>query len=68
MVDMRTSYAREVVADLDARFGVPVLDPVPRSVRVAESAALGRSIIATAPRSAAARAYRRLAVRVLDGA
>lgn len=61
MVDLRTAHAREVLADLGERYGLPVLTPVPRSVRVAEAPARGRSILSTAPRSTAAAAYRELA-------
>jgi chromosome partitioning protein len=64
LVDLRTAHAREVIADLAERFGVEVLEPVPRSVRVAEAAARGRSVVTAAPRSAAAAAYRRLAARL----
>jgi chromosome partitioning protein len=66
MVDGRTAHAREVLADVPERFGLPVLAVVPRSVRVAESAARGRSIVTAAPRSHAAAAYRGLASRVLQ--
>ena len=61
MVDLRTAHAREVLADLGERYGLPVLAPVPRSVRVAEAPARGRSVVATAPGSTAAAAYRELA-------
>jgi chromosome partitioning protein len=64
VVDLRTAHARDVIADLAERFDVAVLDPVPRSVRVAEAAARGRSVVSTSPRSAAAAAYRRLAARL----
>jgi chromosome partitioning protein len=67
MVDLRTSHAREVVADLAGRYGLPVLGPVPRSVRVAEAPARGRSVLATASRSAAATAYREVAAELLRG-
>jgi chromosome partitioning protein len=59
--DGRTMHARAVLADLGPRFGVPVLDPIPRSVRFAEAPAVGRTILATAPRSEGAAAYRRVA-------
>ncbi|WP_380166179.1 ParA family protein [Jannaschia sp. R86511] len=67
MVDLRTSHARQVVADLGERYGLPVLGPVPRSVRVAEAPARGRSVLATAGRSAAAQAYRDVADTLLTG-
>ncbi len=65
MVDMRTSHARQVVSDLGERYGLPVLGPVPRSVRVAEAPARGRSVLATAGRSTAAVAYREVAEALL---
>lgn len=61
MVDIRTAHAREVLDDLGERYGLPVLAPVPRSVRVAEAPAKGRSVVSTARSSTAARAYRALA-------
>ncbi|MGJ7441921.1 ParA family protein [Aquipuribacter sp. MA13-6] len=67
MVDMRTAHARQVVADLGERYGLPVLGPVPRSVRVAEAPARGRSVLATAGRSSAAVAYREVADVLLAG-
>lgn len=67
MVDLRTSHARTVVADLGSRYGLPVLGPVPRSVRVAEAPARGRSVLATASRSTAALAYREVAAELLVG-
>lgn len=68
MVDLRTSHARQVVADLSERYGLPVLGPVPRSVRVAEAPARGRSVLATAGRSTAATAYREVAGALLPPA
>lgn len=67
-VDVRTSHAREVIADLAGRFDVEVLEPVPRSVRVAEAAARGRSVVTASPRSGAAAVYRRVAAKLLEPA
>lgn len=67
MVDLRTAHARDVVADLGDRYGLPVLGPVPRSVRVAEAPAQGRSVLSSAGRSKAAVAYRELADVLLAG-
>lgn len=65
MYDGRTRHARQVLADLEHRYGLPVLEPpVPKSVRFAEAPELGRSIIQHAPDSPGADAYRRLAERV----
>lgn len=65
LFDGRTAHAQAVLADLQPRYRVPVFEPIPRSVRFSEAPAVGRSILATAPRSAGARAYRALAQEVL---
>ena len=66
MFDARTGHARAVLADVGERYGVPVLQPpIPRSVRFAEAPAAGRSILATAPRSPGAVAYRQLAAGLM---
>ena len=64
--DGRTAHAQAVLADLGPRYGVRVFDPIPRSIRFAEAPAVGRTIVATSPRSAGARAYRALAQALLD--
>jgi len=67
MFDGRTRHAREVLADLEERYGLPVLGPpVPKSVRFAEAPGQARSILEHAPRSAGAEAYRTIA-RILHG-
>ena len=65
LFDGRTSHARAVLDDLPARYGVPVLRPISRSIRFAEAPATGRSILATAGRSAGARDYREVAAELL---
>ena len=48
-------------------YGVDVLEPfVPKSVKVAEAPAKGRSILTHAPRSRSAEAYRELAALLLS--
>ena len=64
--DGRTAHAQAVLADLGPRYGVRVFDPIPRSIRFAEAPAVGRTILATSPRSAGAQAYRALAQALLD--
>jgi len=67
MFDGRTKLGREVLDDVRTRYGVEVLDPpVPKSVRVAEAPARGRSVLEHASRSSSAEAYRKLAAG-LDG-
>lgn len=61
MYDKRLAHARAIKQDLSERFDVPMLAPIPRSVKVAEAPALGRSVLATAKSSPAALAYRQLA-------
>jgi chromosome partitioning protein len=66
MFDGRTNLAREVVASVQERFGLTVLDPpVPKSVKVAEAPGKGRSVLGHASRSKAAEAYRALAGTLL---
>ncbi|MCH1447612.1 MAG: ParA family protein [Actinobacteria bacterium] len=61
MFDGRTAHAKAVLADIGPRYGVRVFEPIPRSIRFAEAPAVGRTILATAPDSPGARAYRQLA-------
>ncbi len=65
LFDGRTSHAQAILADLGPRYGVPVFQPIPRSIRFAEAPAVGRTILATSPQSAGARAYRQLAHSLL---
>ena len=65
MFDGRTRHTREVLADVETRYGLPVLAPmIPRSVRFAEAPATGQSILGHAPSSIGAVAYRELAETV----
>ncbi len=57
MFDGRSLHSRAVLADVRSRFDVPVLTPIPRSVRFAEAPGMGGSILVTARRSAGAQAY-----------
>jgi len=72
LFDSRTSHAREVLADITARYGLDVLEPpIAKSVRFAEAPAAGKSILRTAGRTPGAQAYRALARRLAgtaDGA
>jgi chromosome partitioning protein len=66
MFDSRTRHTREVLADVEVRYGLPVLRPmIPRSVRFAEAPARGQSILEHAPSAVGAVAYRELAQTVL---
>jgi chromosome partitioning protein len=65
MYDGRTNHARAVLAEVEERYGLPVLDPpVPKSVRFAEAPGLGCSVLQHAPSSPGAMAYRTLATAV----
>jgi chromosome partitioning protein len=67
LFDARTNLAHEVVANVRESFGLDVLEPfVPKSVRVAEAPARGRSVLDHAPRSKSAEAYRALAKRLIE--
>lgn len=62
LFDGRTNLAHRVVEQVREDYGIPVLEPhVPKSVRVAEAPEKGRSVLAHAPRSKPAEAYRALA-------
>src|SRR5262245_16315145 len=69
MYDSRTKLAQQVLDDVPAHYGLTVLDPpVPKSVKVAESPAQGRSVLHHAPNSKGADAYRALAEKLLQHA
>ena len=68
MYDGRSTHARKVLEDVGARYGVVVLDPpVRKSIRLAEAAQAGCSILLYAPTHPASGAYRRLAVSIEGG-
>lgn len=67
MYDGRSLHARRVLSDVGERYGVPVLEPpVKKSIRLAEAAQAGLSILSYAPSHPAAEAYRELARQVDD--
>ena len=62
LFDGRTRLANQVVQQVRATYDLEVLEPfVPKSVKVAEAPGQARSILAHAPRSRSAEAYRELA-------
>ncbi|MEO7130677.1 MAG: ParA family protein [Dermatophilaceae bacterium] len=66
LFDGRSNHAREVLADVGERYGLPVLTPpIPKTVRFAEAPAVGRSILTTARTSKGAQAYREVAASLL---
>lgn len=66
LYDGRTAHAKAVLNDLGPRYRVEVLAPITRSIRFAEAPAVGRSILATSPKSKGAVEYRALAKVVLE--
>ena len=66
MYDGRSVHSRAVLADIGERYHMPVLPPIPRSVRFAEAPGMGGSILRTAPRSAGAAAYLDVAEKLID--
>ena len=66
LFDGRTKLAHQVVEQVRSQYGIKVLEPfVPKSVKVAEAPAKGRSILTHAPSSRSAQAYRELANQLL---
>jgi chromosome partitioning protein len=65
MFDGRTRHARGVLTALAEQYGLPVLAPIPKSIRFAEAPAVGVSILTHSPTHAGAMAYRALADELL---
>lgn len=62
LYDSRTLHSRDILDDINDRYGLAVLDPpIARSVRFAEAPAAGRSVLSTARRLRGSQAYRELA-------
>jgi chromosome partitioning protein len=65
MFDERTRHGRQVLEDVQERYGIPVFDPpVKKSIRFAEAPQRGKSILQHAPRSPGADAYRQIARQI----
>ena len=61
MFDARTTHSRQVLSEVEERYGLPMFQPsVPKSVRFAEAPGLGQSVLQHAPTSPGAVAYRAL--------
>lgn len=68
MYDDRSRHVQEVLADVGARYEVPLLEPqVRKSIRFAEASQAGKSIMSYAPSHPGAQAYRALAQRLEEG-
>lgn len=67
LFDGRSNHSKEVLADVGGRYDVRVLQPpVRRSIKFAEAAQQGRSIISYAPSHPGAEAYRAVARQIDD--
>ncbi|MGH2806825.1 MAG: ParA family protein [Actinomycetota bacterium] len=65
MFDGRSIHARKVLEDVGERYKVTVLEPpIRKSIRLAEAAQAGSSILSYAPTHPAADAYRRIAQQI----
>jgi chromosome partitioning protein len=68
LFDSRSGHQRAVLADVAARYRVPVLRPaIPRTPEFAEAPLSGRSVLATATQGPGAQAYRGVAQRLIAG-
>lgn len=70
MADTRTTLTRDVLEAIKQQYGndIRIFEPViPRSVRFAESAVAGQSIISYAPKTQGARAYQKIAKELVVG-
>ena len=66
LFDGRTKLAHQVVDQVREQYGIEVLEPfVPKSVKVAEAPARGRSVLTHAPKSRSAEAYRAIVDQLL---
>lgn len=62
MYDPRTTHSRRVLETITEAYDLDVVEPpVPRTIKFAEAPAAGLTILATAPRTKAAQAYRDVA-------
>jgi chromosome partitioning protein len=71
MADTRTTLTRDILAAIDNQYGdgIRIFEPiVKRSVRFAESAVAGQSIIAYESSGQGAEAYRQVAKQIAKGA
>lgn len=67
LFDARTRHALQIlekVANQANLYRVPAFQPIPKTIRLAEASAAGRTISEYAPESSAALAYHRLAIEI----
>jgi chromosome partitioning protein len=69
LYDGRTNHARRVLDTIAETYEVDVVSPpIPKTIRFAEAPAAGRSILSTSRTSAGAKAYREVAVNLVQRA
>lgn len=68
LYDVRTLHEQEVLTTLQQRFDGRVFEPIRRSIRFADSAVAGKSMLVYDPAHPGTHAYRALAQEVLRGA
>ncbi|MFT4082500.1 MAG: ParA family protein [Nocardioides sp.] len=67
LFDGRTIHARTVLETISETYQLPVIGPpIPKTIKFAEAPAAGRSILATSRTSKGARAYREVAIGLVD--
>jgi chromosome partitioning protein len=70
MADTRTTLTRDILAAIESQYGngIRIFDAIiKRSVRFAESAVAGQSILAYEPKGKGAAAYRQVAQEIVKG-
>lgn len=68
MFDGRSRHARQVLADVGSRYGLKLLQPpVRKSIRFAEAAQAGQSILTFAPSHPGSQAYKELGRQIDEG-
>jgi len=67
LYDGRTNHARAVLENISETYDLEVIGPpIPKTIKFAEAPAAGRSILATSRSSKGARAYRDVAVTLME--
>lgn len=59
-------YEKEIVEEFSRKVGVPVIEHIPRSLKVQEAEALGKTVLEAFPESDQSEVYRGLAKKVLE--
>ncbi|TET76571.1 MAG: nitrogenase iron protein [Candidatus Cloacimonadota bacterium] len=59
-------HEKEIVEEFSRKVGVPVIEHIPRSLKVQEAESLGKTVLEAFPESDQSEVYRRLAKKVLE--